>query len=55
VPDAHDHNVRHAPIMLTTDLSLKFDPSYQQIAKRFLENPKEFARVREGLVQAHSS
>jgi catalase-peroxidase len=42
VPDAHDHNVRHAPIMLTTDLSLKFDPSYQQIAKRFLENPKEF-------------
>ena len=42
VPDAHDHNVRHAPIMFTTDLSLKFDPSYQQIAKRFLENPKEF-------------
>ncbi len=42
VPDAHDHNVRHAPIMLTTDLSLKLDPSYQQIAKRFLENPKEF-------------
>ncbi|MGZ8375040.1 MAG: catalase/peroxidase HPI [Nitrospira sp.] len=42
VPDAHDHNVRHAPIMFTTDLSLKFDPSYQHIAKRFLENPKEF-------------
>ncbi|MBH0191221.1 MAG: catalase/peroxidase HPI, partial [Nitrospira sp.] len=42
VPDAHDKTVRHAPIMLTTDLSLKFDPSYQQIAKRFLENPKEF-------------
>jgi catalase-peroxidase len=42
VPDAHDHTLRHAPIMLTTDLSLKFDPSYQQIAKRFLENPKEF-------------
>jgi catalase-peroxidase len=42
VPDAHDHNVRHAPIMFTTDLSLKFDPSYHQIAKRFLENPKEF-------------
>jgi len=42
VPDAHDNNVRHAPIMLTTDLSLKFDHSYQQIAKRFLENPKEF-------------
>ncbi len=42
VPDAHDNNVRHAPIMLTTDISLKFDPSYQQIAKRFLANPKEF-------------
>ena len=42
VPDAHSNNVRHAPIMLTTDLSLKFDPSYQQIAKRFLEKPKEF-------------
>jgi catalase-peroxidase len=42
VPDAHNHNVRHAPIMFTTDLSLKFDPSYQQIAKRFLEYPKEF-------------
>jgi catalase-peroxidase len=42
VPDAHDNNVRHAPIMLTTDLSLKFDPSYQRIAKRFLTNPKEF-------------
>ncbi|HSA87129.1 MAG TPA: catalase/peroxidase HPI [Nitrospira sp.] len=42
VPDAHDHNVRHAPIMLTTDLSLKFDPGYQQIAKRFLEHPKDF-------------
>jgi catalase-peroxidase len=42
VPDAHNNNVRHAPIMLTTDLSLKFDSSYQQIAKRFLEKPKEF-------------
>jgi catalase-peroxidase len=42
VPDAHDKTVRHAPIMLTTDLSLKFDLSYQQIARRFLENPKEF-------------
>ncbi len=42
VPDAHNNNVRHAPIMLTTDLSLKFDPSYQRIAKRFLTNPKEF-------------
>jgi catalase-peroxidase len=42
VPDAHDPSKRHAPIMLTTDLSLKFDPSYREIAKRFQENPQEF-------------
>ena len=42
VPDAHDPSKRHAPIMFTTDLALKFDPSYQKIAKRFAENPKEF-------------
>lgn len=42
VPDAHDQNKRHAPIMLTTDLALKADPSYEKIAKRFLNNPKEF-------------
>jgi len=42
VPDAHDPKKRHAPIMLTTDLSLKFDPSYREISKRFLDNPKEF-------------
>ena len=42
VPDAHDPAKRHAPIMLTTDLSLKFDPSYREIAKRFHENPAEF-------------
>ena len=42
VPDAHDPSKRHAPIMFTTDLSLKFDPSYQEIAKRFQEDPKEF-------------
>jgi len=42
VPDAHDASKRHAPIMFTTDLSLKFDPSYRVIAKRFQENPKEF-------------
>ncbi len=42
VPDAHDPNKRSAPIMFTTDLALKFDPSYQKIAKRFQENPKEF-------------
>lgn len=42
VPDAHDKTKRHAPIMFTTDLALKFDPSYEKISKRFLENPKEF-------------
>jgi len=42
VPDAHDPAKRHAPIMLTTDLSLKEDPSYNAISKRFLEDPKEF-------------
>ena len=41
VPDAHDPSKRHAPVMLTTDLSLKVDPSYQKISKRFLENPEE--------------
>ncbi|MCS5709790.1 catalase/peroxidase HPI [Candidatus Berkiella cookevillensis] len=41
VPDAHDPSKRHAPIMFTTDLSLKFDPVYKEIAKRFHENPKE--------------
>ena len=42
VPDAHDPTKRHAPIMFTTDLSLKFDPSYREISQRFLENPEEF-------------
>lgn len=42
VPDAYDPSKRHSPIMLTTDLALKFDPVYSKIAKRFLENPKEF-------------
>ena len=42
VPDAHDPSKRRAPVMLTTDLSLKFDPSYREISKRFLENPDEF-------------
>ncbi|WP_445355652.1 catalase/peroxidase HPI [Microbulbifer sp. EKSA008] len=45
VPDAFDKNKRHAPIMFTTDLSLKFDPSYKKIAKRFQENPEEFQRA----------
>ncbi len=42
VPDAHDSSKRHAPIMLTTDLALKFDPSYKKIAQRFLNDPQEF-------------
>jgi len=42
VPDAFDPSKRHAPIMLTTDLSLKEDPSYREISQRFLNNPKEF-------------
>ncbi len=42
VPDAHDPSKRHAPIMFTTDLALKMDPSYRQIAMRFRENPEEF-------------
>ena len=42
VPDAFDNSKRHAPIMFTTDLSLKFDPSYREIALRFQQNPQEF-------------
>ncbi|GLT02371.1 catalase-peroxidase 2 [Sphingobium jiangsuense] len=43
VPDAHDPNKRHAPIMFTTDLSLKMDPAYRKIAERFHEDPDAFA------------
>ena len=43
VPDAHDPSKKHAPMMLTTDLSLRMDPEYAPIAKRFLENPEELA------------
>ncbi len=42
VPDAHDPEKRHAPMMLTTDLALKEDPAYRKITQRWLENPKEF-------------
>jgi catalase-peroxidase len=42
VPDAHDSTKRHAPMMLTTDLSLREDPAYAKISKRFMENPAEF-------------
>jgi catalase-peroxidase len=45
VPDAHDPSKRHAPFMLTTDLSLRFDPAYDKISRRFYENPDEFADV----------
>ena len=43
VPDAHDSSKRHAPAMLTTDLALRFDPVYEKISRRFLENPDQFA------------
>ncbi len=43
VPDAHDPSKKHAPMMLTTDLSLRADPVYAPIAKRFMENPEELA------------
>jgi catalase-peroxidase len=43
VPDAHDPAKRHAPMMLTTDLALRFDPIYAPIAKRFHENPDQLA------------
>ncbi|MEX1212623.1 MAG: catalase/peroxidase HPI [Balneolaceae bacterium] len=43
VPDAHDPKKKHAPFMLTTDLSLRVDPEYEKISRRFLENPDEFA------------
>jgi catalase-peroxidase len=43
VPDAHDPAKSHAPMMLTTDLSLRMDPAYEKISRRFHENPDEFA------------
>src|SRR5271157_4000477 len=43
VPDPHDPSKRHAPSMLTTDLALRFDPIYEKIARRFYENPDQFA------------
>lgn len=43
IPDAFDPNKKHAPTMLTTDLSLRFDPVYEKISRRFYENPEEFA------------
>jgi catalase-peroxidase len=43
VPDAHDPSKRHPPTMLTTDLSLRFDPVYEKISRRFYDNPDQFA------------
>ncbi|GGW47001.1 catalase/peroxidase HPI [Streptomyces griseoloalbus] len=43
IPDAHDPSKKHRPTMLTTDLSLRFDPVYEPISRRFYENPEEFA------------
>jgi catalase-peroxidase len=43
IPDAHDPAKRHAPSMLTTDLSLRFDPAYEKISRSFYENPGQFA------------
>src|SRR5213083_2122720 len=43
IPDAHDPAKRHAPAMLTTDLSLRFDPAYEKISRRFYQNPEQFA------------
>jgi catalase-peroxidase len=45
VPDAHDPSKRHAPAMLTTDLSLRFDPAYEKIARRFHAHPEQFAEA----------
>lgn len=43
IPDAHDPSKKHAPTMLTTDLALRFDPVYEKISRRFMENPDQFA------------
>ena len=43
VPDAHDPSLKHAPFMLTTDLSMRVDPAYEKVSRRFHENPDEFA------------
>jgi catalase-peroxidase len=45
IPDAHDPSKKHLPTMLTTDLSLRFDPAYEKISRRFLEHPDQFAEA----------
>lgn len=42
IPDAHDSSLKHKPSMLTTDLSLRFDPAYEKISRRFMEHPDQF-------------
>src|SRR5437773_2407192 len=54
IPDAYDKSKKHVPTMLTTDLSLRFDPAYEKISRRFYEHPDQLACVRAGLVQAHA-
>src|SRR6202035_5020915 len=43
IPDAYDKSKKHVPTMLTTDLSLRFDPAYEKISRRFYEHPEQFA------------
>ena len=45
IPDAHDPSKKHKPTMLTTDLSLRFDPAYEKISRRFMQNPQAFAEA----------
>jgi catalase-peroxidase len=45
VPDAHDPSMKHAPMMLTTDLALRLDPAYEPISRRFMANPAELAEA----------
>jgi len=45
IPDAHNPAKKHLPTMLTTDLSLRFDPAYEKISRRFYENPEQFAEA----------
>jgi catalase-peroxidase len=45
IPDAFDPNTKHKPTMLTTDLSMRFDPAYDKVSRKFLENPEEFAKA----------
>ena len=56
IPDAHDPSKKHKPTMLTTDLSLRFDPAYEKISRRFLREPAGLRRgLRPRLVQADPS